>query len=69
MTEDRITALEEALAHQSRVADDLSAVVADQADRIATLERRVQSLRSRAAEADATKDGGAYFADERPPHY
>ncbi|MBB5516822.1 putative coiled-coil protein SlyX [Rubricella aquisinus] len=69
MTDDRITRLEEALAHQAKLTDDLSAIVADQAERIALLERRVQALRRRAAEADATKDGGAYFADERPPHY
>lgn len=69
MTEDRITALEEALAHQQRLNEELSDLVATHSDKIAALEKRIRLLMERAAEAEAEKGGGAYFADERPPHY
>ena len=69
MTQDRITALEESLAHQTRLTEELSDLVAQHSEKIAALERRVRMLLERAAEAEADKGGGAYFADERPPHY
>ena len=69
MSMDRITALEEALAHQTRVTEELSCVAAEQAERIAGLEKRVRLLLERAAAAEAEQGGGAYFTDETPPHY
>jgi SlyX protein len=69
MSDAHLTQLEEALAHQTRQVEELSDLVAAQAKRIDILERRVRLLLERAAEAEVDKGGGAYFADERPPHY
>lgn len=69
MTETRITRLEELLAHQSRMVEDLSDVVRGQADRIDRLERRVQMLLARAAEAELDAGGTVPMADQKPPHY
>ncbi|MEL6586066.1 MAG: SlyX family protein [Pseudomonadota bacterium] len=60
---------EERIAHLTRVVEDLSDVVARQADEIATLERRVRLLMERAAEAEAAESGGIPLADQRPPHW
>ncbi|WP_308916001.1 SlyX family protein [Jannaschia sp. LMIT008] len=60
---------QERIAHLERIADDLSEVVADQAGRIAALERRVAALLQRAAEAEQAGSGGVTLGDERPPHW
>ncbi|MHA3977805.1 SlyX family protein [Halovulum sp. GXIMD14794] len=65
--DDRLTRLEEMLTHQAATIEDLSEIVRSQADRIDILERRVQQLRERAAQAEA--EGGHVYGDERPPHY
>lgn len=69
MSEDRITRLEEELAHTSRTIDDLSAVVADQAQRLARAEKQLSALLQRAVEQEAEGQGGAVFGDEQPPHW
>lgn len=61
--------LEERIAHLTRAVEDLSDVVASQSDEIAILTRRVQMLMTRAAEADAAREGGVTLTDERPPHW
>ncbi|MEL6679042.1 MAG: SlyX family protein [Pseudomonadota bacterium] len=66
---DRVTRLEEALAHQASTIEDLNAIVTDQTARIETLERRVALLLQRAAEAESQGTGGTVFGDETPPHY
>ena len=62
-----IEKLEERLAHATRLAEDLSDIVAAQADRIDKLETQMRALidfaRS-AAEAD-----GAVTLTDVPPHY
>jgi SlyX protein len=62
-----IVALEEKVAHLTRAVEDLSDVVTAQARTIAVLERRVQLLLERAAEAEAL--GTAPEANIRPPHW
>lgn len=69
MTEDRITRLEEALAHQSTVVEELNEVVTGQAAEIDQLNRRVAKLMQRAAEQEADSLSGAPLADQRPPHW
>ena len=63
----RITELEIALAHQVRVAEDLSDVVREQADRLALLERRLAAIAERVAALEARPD--APPAERRPPHW
>ena len=64
----RLTEIEIALAHQGRLADELSEVVRAQADRIDTLERRLALLIARLAEL-AAGDAGPLSPDVRPPHW
>ena len=64
----RIERLEEAVAHLTRVTDDLSAIVARQEGEIARLARRVGALMEREAEREV--EGGTIpLADQRPPHW
>jgi len=65
--ERRLMNLETALAHATRVNDELSDIVADQSKRIEALERRVGMLMQR--EADRESEGVEYVADQRPPHW
>jgi SlyX protein len=64
----RIEVLEERVAHLTRAVEDLSDVVARQAQEIAGLERRVRLLLERAAEEEALQ-GQAPEANVRPPHW
>ena len=66
---DRITALEEHTTHQAATLEELSGVVATQAEQIARLERRVRLLMERAAQMEADSMPGAPLADQKPPHW
>ena len=61
--------IEETLAHLLREVEDLSAIVASQADEIARLRRQVGLLLERESEREAAGGGGVILGDERPPHY
>ncbi|SIT77490.1 SlyX family protein [Pontibaca methylaminivorans] len=61
--------IEETLAHLSREVEDLSGIVASQADEIARLRRQVGLLLERESEREAAAGGGVILGDERPPHY
>ncbi|SMX22768.1 SlyX family protein [Boseongicola aestuarii] len=61
--------IEERLAHLERVVDDLSDVVAKQAEEIAVLTRRAAMLMQREAMREAEGTGGVVIGNERPPHY
>lgn len=64
----RLYELETRMAHFERTADDLSAVVADQAKTIEKLKRRVAALTDRLL--DLQEERLSSPADERPPpHY
>jgi len=65
MEEARIIAAEERIAELLRSVDDLSTVVARQAETIDRLERRVALLMER----EADLGGGIVLGDERPPHW
>ncbi len=69
MNEDRITRLEEALAHQSALLEELNEVITGQTTEIDLLNRRVAMLMQRAAEQEADNLSGAPMADQRPPHW
>lgn len=64
-----ITALEERIAHLTRLSEDLSDTVASQAKEIDRLTARVEMLMMREAEREAEGSGGIVMGDERPPHY
>ncbi len=66
---DRLQSCEEAIAHLTRVVDDLSGVVAAQADAIDHLTRRIGLLMAREAEREADSGTLLPLADQRPPHW
>jgi len=65
----RIEKLEEELAHQARMVEELSGVVARQDAEIARLTRRVEMLMQRAAEQEVEASGTVPLADQKPPHW
>ena len=67
MTAARLDALEERVAHQDAVIEDLNAVVTAQSVRIETLSRRVAALDDRMRDAEARATAAAPQAP--PPHY
>ncbi len=67
---DRITTLEEKIAHLTRMVEDLSDVLAAQAREIDRLTRHTALLIAREAEREAEGEGGSGpAADQRPPHW
>ena len=66
--DDRLAQIEQALAHVTRLADDLSEVVARQEGELAQLRRRVGLLMDREAAREA-EEGTIPLADQRPPHW
>ena len=67
--EDRITRLEEQVAHLTRVAEDLSDVIARQEAEITRLMRRMSMVMQREAERELNEGGSVPLADQRPPHW
>ena len=61
--------LEEQLAHQEKVVQELSDVVADQARRIQRLERQLLIRMEREAEREFEAGGQVPLADQKPPHW
>jgi SlyX protein len=67
--EDRITRLEEQVAHLTRVTEDLSDVIARQEAEITRLMRRQSMLMEREAERELHEGGTVPLADQKPPHW
>lgn len=67
--ESRLTSLEEHLAHQNSLVEELNEVVVEQRKEIDLLNRRVAMLMQRAAEQEADSMSGAPLADQKPPHW
>ncbi len=67
--DERITRLEEQVAHLTRVTDDLSDIVARQEDQILQLLRKHAMLMEREAERELQEGGSVPLADQRPPHW
>lgn len=65
----RIEHLEEALAHLTRMTDDLSEVIARQDAEITRLTRRVEMLMRTEAQREADSGSTVPLADQRPPHW
>jgi SlyX protein len=66
---DRVTLLEETLAHLVRTVDELSEVVARQDGEIAALNRRLSRVVEREAERQADQGAEIPLADQKPPHW
>ncbi|WP_434802207.1 SlyX family protein [Paracoccus sediminicola] len=66
---DKLQRLEEAIAHLTRMVEELSEVVARQDREIARLQARVGMLLDREAEREAESGSGIPLADQRPPHW
>jgi SlyX protein len=64
----RLEAAEIQIAHLSRTVEELSDVVAAQADRLDALTRRTRAMLEREAEREA-QGGHAPPADQKPPHW
>ncbi len=69
MNTQRLTELEETVAHLSRALDELSEVVARQDSEIARLAHRLQMLMEREAERELAAGGSVPLADQKPPHW
>ncbi|WP_192931279.1 SlyX family protein [Gemmobacter serpentinus] len=69
---DRVIALEEQIAHLTRMVEDMSDVMAGQGREIDVLTRRVAMLLQREAEREAAEIeglGAIPLADQKPPHW
>ncbi|SOB89710.1 SlyX protein [Rhodobacter sp. JA431] len=63
------THLEEMLAHQAKMLDELSDVVARQGRELDRLTRLTGLLMEREAEREFTAGGQIPLADQKPPHW
>jgi SlyX protein len=66
---DPIIELEIKLSEAMRLAEELSDVVAEQANRLEIAERRIQMLMERAAQDEANASNGMVMNDAPPPHW
>lgn len=69
MTQDRLTLLEETIAHLSLQVEELNDVVTKQDAELSKLSHLVRILTEREAEREQGNSGGVILGDERPPHY
>lgn len=70
MPSDRQTQLEELLAHQQHLIDELNGVVTEQRLEMDSLQRRLKSLESKLQTvAERVEAGGEDLPHEKPPHY
>jgi len=67
--DERVTRLEEQVAHLTRATEDLSDVVARQEKELDTAVRRLAMLMQREAEREVAEGGSAPLADQKPPHW
>lgn len=65
----RITQLEEQVAHLTRVVDDLSDIIARRETEIDKITRRMAMLMEREAQREVDDGGTAPIGDQRPPHW
>ncbi|MBS1301222.1 SlyX family protein [Loktanella sp. SALINAS62] len=63
------TALEEQIAHLTRLVEDLSDVVARQDRDLTIAQRRIEMLMQREATREIEGGGTVPLGDERPPHW
>jgi len=66
---ERITALEETVAHLSQTVDELSDVIARQDREIDRITHRIEMLMQREVERELDTGGSVPHADQKPPHW
>lgn len=64
-----LVALEERIAHLTRVVEDLSDIVARQERELMVAQRRLEMLMEREASREADAGGTIPLADQKPPHW
>ena len=67
--EKRIIELEIKLSEATKLSEELSDIVANQANRLDIAERRIQLLMERAAQDEANSSNGITINDNLPPHW
>jgi SlyX protein len=67
--EERIIELEIKLSEATKLSEELSDIVAEQANRLDIAERRIQLLMERAAQDEANSSSGITINDNLPPHW
>mgnify|MGYP001073676103 CR=1 FL=1 len=67
--DDRVTKLEELVAHLTAVVDDLSDIVARQENELAVLGRRMAIVMEREAQRELAEGGTVPLTDQKPPHW
>lgn len=67
--EDRVEAAEIHIAHLNRTVEELSDLVARQADQIDRLNGRFQALLDRLSKQDSGEESDVPLLDQRPPHW
>ena len=67
--EERIIELEIKLSEATKLSEELSDIVAKQANRLDIAERRIQLLMERAAQDEANSSNGITISDNLPPHW
>ena len=67
--EERIIELEIKLSEVTKLSEELSDIVAKQANRLDIAERRIQLLMERAAQDEANSSNGITINDNLPPHW
>ncbi|MDB2337764.1 SlyX family protein [Amylibacter sp.] len=66
---ERIIEIEIKLTEALRLSEELSDIVAQQANRLGVAERRIQLLMERAAQDEANSANGISINDTPPPHW
>lgn len=66
MTEEKLNAIEETLAHQEQQIQDLSDMVVTQGREMATLRKEILKLQGKIENMD---EGEQQPANQKPPHY
>lgn len=67
--DNRVTHLEEQLAHLTRVVEDLSDIIARQEGELSVLNRRMAMVMEREAQREVSEGGTAPLGNQRPPHW
>jgi len=67
--EERIIELEIKLSEVTKLSEELSDIIAKQANRLDIAERRIQLLMERAAQDEANSSSGITINDNLPPHW